>query len=209
MRRLQSVVFVVAALAVAPASARQAGQGSRVQAQPIFTEDPTRASTIAVGTKFDVYLQTALDSGTARIDQRFEAATADDVAKDGRVLIPAVTPVHGFISSVRAFLPARLPGSLTLSFDSLRIGGQSARLRASIDQVFSGRPGEAATRLGADASVRAAMSRMPGGDQALLPGVAIAAGGTIVSTQASDVHLPPGTVLRIRIDLPLEIPGGG
>lgn len=208
MRRLRLVTFIVGVLGVVPAlagQAGQAGQGDRVRAQPIFTDDPVRESTVPVGSKVDIRLRNALDSGAARIDQRFEAATTLDVAKDGRVLIPAVTPVRGFVSSVRASSSTNRTGSLTLSFDAMKIGDQTPRLRASVEQVFNGQASEASTRLGADASVAAALGRLPGGGQALLVGVRVAAGGSIESTEAADVRLPVGTVLRIRIDQAVQI----
>jgi hypothetical protein len=38
-----------------------------------------------------------------------------------------------------------------------------------------------------------------------LLGVLIGAGGTIAATEGTDVKLPLGTVLRIRVDQPLEV----
>ena len=121
------------------------------------------------------------------------------------MLIPSVTPVRGFVSSVRASATANRAGSLTLSFDDMKIGDQSLRLRGSVDQVFSDRTGEDSTRIAPDAAVLAAMGRVPGGGQALLVGVRVGAGGSIESTQASDVRLPVGTILRVRVDRAVQI----
>jgi hypothetical protein len=208
MRRLKVVTFFVAVLGAISLSAAQAGSAERVRAQPTFLDDPMRASTVPVGARFDVRLLAALDSGLAKVDQRFEAATMADYSKDGRVLIPAVTPVRGFISSVRASSVANRTGSLTLSFDDLRIGDQLSRLRASVEQVFNGRMGEEAARLGADAAIGAAISRLPGGGQGLFVGVMVGAGGSIASTEAADVRLPAGTILRIRVDQAVQIADG-
>jgi hypothetical protein len=205
MRILHLVTILTAVLAASPAAVRQAGQPGRVQAQPIFADDPAGVATVPVGVKLDVRLQTALDSGLAKVDQRFDAATTVNYAKDGRVLIPLVTPVRGFVSSVRASSAANRTGSLTLSFEDLKIGDQILRLRASVDQVFADRTGEDTARIVPDAAVLAAMGRLPGGGQALLGGVRVGAGGSIESTQASDVRLPIGTVLRIKIDRAVQI----
>jgi hypothetical protein len=205
MRSLLVVTCFVAALAVVPAAARQARQGDRVQAQPTFADDPRRVSIVPVGAKLELRLQTALDSGTAKVDQRFGAATSADYVRDGRVLIPPVTPARGFVSSVRPSSSLNRTGSLTLSFDEMKLGDQSLRLRASVEQIFTDRAAEDSTRLGADAAVLAAMGRMPGGGQPLLVGVRVGAGGSIDSTQGADVHLPIGTILRIRIDRAMEI----
>ena len=45
-----------------------------------------------------------------------------DYAEGGRVLVPAGSLVRGFVSSVRAAGRIDRRGSLTLSFDEIRIG---------------------------------------------------------------------------------------
>jgi hypothetical protein len=44
-----------------------------------------------------------------------------------------------------------------------------------------------------------------GGGKGALLGVLIGGGGTIASTEGSDVDLPAGTVLRVRVDQPVDI----
>jgi hypothetical protein len=38
-----------------------------------------------------------------------------------------------------------------------------------------------------------------------IAGVLIGAGGTVAATEGTDVELPPGTVLRVRFDSPLNL----
>ena len=44
-----------------------------------------------------------------------------------------------------------------------------------------------------------------GGFKGALAGILIGGGGTIAATEGSDVDLPPGTVLRVRMDAPLDV----
>ena len=44
-----------------------------------------------------------------------------------------------------------------------------------------------------------------GGGKGALIGVLVGGGGTIAATEGADVDLPVGTILRIRIDQPLEL----
>jgi hypothetical protein len=160
---------------------------------------------LPVGTEFDVRLQTPLNSGTARVEQRFEATTIADVSQGGKVLIPAGAIVRGFVSSVRPAGRIDRKGSITLSFDEIRFIGRSQRLRASVVQALDGKIAEDATRIGAGAMVGAMLGGILGGGKGALLGVLVGGGGTIAATEGTDVQLPAGTVLRIRLDEPLEI----
>ena len=147
---------------------------------------------VVVGTQIDVKLQTGLNSGVAKLDQRFEAISIQDVRVGSDVAIPAGSVVRGFVSSVRASTRLQRKGTLTLSFDEILRRGAATTLRASVVQAIDGRaaaPGPAA--------------RILASGNAALVGVIVASDGTIASTEAANVDLPVGTILRIRIDTPL------
>jgi hypothetical protein len=102
--------------------------------------------------------------------------------------------------------PGNRGATLTLAFDELKFAGKTYRLRASVEQLFKGQPSsETTARDGSDPSIGAAISRLPGGGQGPLVGVLVSPGGTISSTEAADVKLPLGTIMRIRIDRSIEI----
>jgi hypothetical protein len=180
--------------------------GRRVTAQPSL-EEPGSIVTVPVGTQFDVRLQTHLNSGTATIEQRFEATTILDYSVEGRVVIPAGTIVRGFVSSVRAAGRVDRKGSITLSFDEMRLDNKSMRLRASVLQALDGKVSEDAARIGVGAIAGAIIGGVFGGGKGALLGVLVGGGGTMAATEGTDVDLPVGTILRIRIDQPLDVPG--
>ena len=163
---------------------------------------------VPVGALIDVRLQTALNSGTAKVEQRFEATTMLDYTEGSRVVIPAGSLVRGFVSSVRAAGRIDRRGSLTLSFDELRVGNRSYRLRASVTEALDGKMGEDIKRVGAASVVGAIVGGIIGGTRGALIGVLVGGGGTIAATEGADVDLPAGTILRIRIDQPVEIAVG-
>jgi hypothetical protein len=163
---------------------------------------------VPVGTQFDVRLQTPLNSGTATVEQRFEATTLIDYSDGSRVVIPAGSLVRGFVSSVRPAGRIDRRGSLTLSFDELRVGNRTYRLRAAVTQAIDGKMGEDMKRVGAASVVGAIIGGIIGGTRGALIGILVGGGGTIAATEGSDVDLPTGTILRIRIDQPLEIAVG-
>jgi hypothetical protein len=180
-------------------------QGQKVSAQPVVDDDPGRAVTVPVGTQFEVRMQEPLSSATAKVEQRFEATTLVDVEVDGRLAIPAGSIVRGFVSSVKPAGNVDRRGSLTLSFDEIRIGNRSSRLRASVVQALDPKMTEDVSRIGAGAVVGGIVGGLIGGAKGALLGVLVGGGGTIAATEGSDVKLPLGTVLRIRVDQPLEV----
>jgi hypothetical protein len=159
---------------------------------------------VPAGTRWDLRLNTPLDSGTAKADQRFEALTLADHTKDGRVVIPGATIVRGFVGSVLAAAPSNRGGNMTLAFDQILLGDRALRFRASVQQLFKGQPGETTARAGTDAAIGAALSRLPGGGYGSLVGVLVSPGGTISSAEATDLKLAVGTIMRVRIDRAIE-----
>jgi hypothetical protein len=183
--------------------------GDKVAAQPIVQDDPmvagTRVWTIPVGTELDVRLQTHLNSATAKVEQRFEATTVVDLKMDENVVLPAGTVVRGFVGSVRAATRTSRQGSLTLSFDEIVLKGSPTRMRATVTKALDGKMSEDVSRIGTGAVVGAILGGLLGGGKGLLVGVLVGGGGTIAATDGTDVDLPPGTILRLRVDSPLEI----
>jgi hypothetical protein len=163
------------------------------------------AATVPVGTEFDVRLQTSLNSATAKVEQRFEATTVLEYADGGVVVVPAGSLVRGFVSSVRPAGRIDRRGSLTLSFDELRIADRTYRLRASVTQAIDGKVTEDVARIGAGAVAGAILGGIFGGGRGALIGVLIGGGGTIAAVDGTDVDLPAGTILRVRLDQALTI----
>ena len=97
---------------------------------------------------------------------------------------------------------------MTLSFDQVVLA-KPTRLRASVVEALDGKMSEDITRLGAGAAVGAIIGGIIGGGKGALVGVLVGTGGTMASTEGVDVTLPVGTVLRIRLDEPLNVEPGG
>jgi hypothetical protein len=183
----------------------KASGSQRLAAQPALDEPDGRVWTVPVSTELDVRLQTPLNSATAKIEQRFEATTILDYTNGNDVVIPAGSVARGFVSSVRAAGKIDRRGSLTLSFDELRIGNRSFKLRASVTQALDGKVGQDAARIGAGAVVGGIIGGIIGGGKGALIGVLVGGGGTIAATEGADVDLPVGTILRIRLDQAVTI----
>lgn len=208
MKRLQ-IMAGVAALVTCVGCATMSNNP-----QPVGTTGtvgPTQVGTskpgvVPVGQLIDVRLQTPLSSATAEPEQRFEATTAADLMQGSTVLIPAGSVVRGVVSSVEPAGRVDRSGRLTLAFDRITVNGREYPMRAQATQVFeSGGIREEGKTVGTAGAVGAIVGGIIGGLQGALIGAAVGSGGVIAATEGKDIDLRPGTIIRIRLDSPLEI----
>jgi hypothetical protein len=161
---------------------------------------------VPVGTEFDVRLQTHLSSATSQPEDRFEATTMVDLVQDGRVLVPAGSTMRGVVRSVAKATRLERKGSLSVAFDRITIDGRAFPIRATLTEALEGQGlmGEK-EKIGAGAGVGAIIGGILGGVKGALAGILVGGGGVIAATEGDDVDLRPGTVLRVRLDEPLDV----
>ena len=164
------------------------------------------AMEIQAGTEIDVRLADGLNSGEARVEDRFEATTLIDVNVGGRPAVPAGSVMRGVVTDVEPATRTNRTARLTVSFDQATVGGQVYAMRGTVIQAIEGDGirGEAG-RIGTGAGVGAILGGLLGGFKGTLAGILIGAGGTIAATEGREVDLPQGSVLRVRLDSPLLI----
>jgi TolA-binding protein len=184
---------------------------------PVTTPTPATRSTttttatasaleIPVGTEIDVRLQNSLSSGTAQVEDRFETTTVTDLLVDGRVAIPSGAVVRGVVTAVEPGTRTNRTAKMTVSFDQVTVNGRSYPIRGTVTQAIEGEGirGEAG-RTAAGAGVGAIIGGILGGFKGALAGVLIGGGGTIAATEGKEVELPQGSVLRVRLDSPVQV----
>ena len=212
MRKFRNMAGVAAILVCAGCATMNNDPGT---SQPVGTtgsvSDPTqvdssRSGVVPVGQLIDVRLQDALSSATATAEQRFEATTAADLMQGDRVLIPAGSQVRGIVSSVDSAGRVDRTGSLMLAFDQITANGREYPMRAHATEVFESRGVLAEGKtVGTAGAVGAIVGGILGGLKGALIGAVVGSGGVIAATEGKDITLPPGTIIRIRLDTPLEI----
>jgi hypothetical protein len=147
-----------------------------------------------------------LSSGTVTAEQRFQATTVVALEQDGAALVPAGSEVRGIVSSVSPAGKVDRSGSLTLAFDQITINGRDYPMRAMATQAFeSGGIREETRTVGTAGAVGAIVGGIIGGLKGALIGAVVGSGGVIAATEGKDVELPAGTIVRIRLDSPVEI----
>ncbi len=156
---------------------------------------------IPAGSEVDVRLVTALSSETAQVEDRVEATTMIDLYRGNDMLIPAGSVLTGWVTSADRASRTDRKGEMTVEFNRISINGRTFDTRAYVTQALEseGLKGEAG-RIGAGSAVGAIIGGILGGVKGAIAGVLIGGGGVIAATEGSDVHLPEGTVLRVRFD---------
>lgn len=199
------------AVSAAPVAPAPASPAAPAPVPAAATRAPLRPGEreIPAGTELNVRLQTMLDSGTARVEDRFEATVVDDLVIDARTVVPAGSIVRGTVTSVEPGTRTNRTAKLTLNFDQLTVHDETYDIRGTVTQAIegSGIKGEA-PRIGVGAGVGAVIGGLLGGVKGALAGVLIGGGGTIAATEGKEVQLPQGSVLRIRIESPVTVQTG-
>ena len=187
----------------AAASPAPASTSTRPAALPPGTVE------VPVGTEIDVRLQSALNSGTNQVEDRFEATTLVDVGVNSRVVIPAGSVMRGVVTAVEPATRTNRTARLTVSFDQVTVNGTPYPIRGTVTQAIEGEgiKGETA-RIGAGAGVGAIIGGILGGFKGALAGILIGGGGTIAATEGKEVQIPQGSVLRVRLDSAAQIASG-
>ena len=161
---------------------------------------------IPANTELDVRLSNILNSGTAQVEDRFEATTAADLIIDGRTLVPAGSIMRGVVSSVQAAGRLKRKAEMTVTFDQLTINGRSYPIRGTVTQAIEGEGVKGdLPKAGIGAGVGAIIGGILGGVKGAAAGILIGGGGTIAATEGKEVELPQGTVLRVRIESPVPL----
>ena len=161
---------------------------------------------IPANTELDVRLSNILNSGTAQVEDRFEATTAADLVIDGRTLVPAGSVMRGVVSSVTPAGRLKRKAEMMVTFDQITINGRSYPIRGTVTQAIEGEGVKGdLPKAGVGAGVGAIIGGILGGFKGAMAGVLIGGGGTIAATEGKEVELPQGTVLRVRIESPVPL----
>jgi hypothetical protein len=211
MRKFSSMAAVAALIVCTGCATMSNDPGSSQPAGTTGVNEPTQVNSsdrgvVPVGQLMDVRLQTPLSSATATAEQRFESTTAADLMQGDRVLIPAGSRVRGVVSAVDSAGRVDRTGRLSLAFDRIEVNGREYPMRALATQVFESRGilGEGKT-VGTAGAVGAIVGGILGGLEGALLGAVVGSGGVIAATEGKDVELPAGTIVRVRLDTPLEV----
>ena len=158
------------------------------------------------GTEMDVRLTNNLNSGTAKVEDRFEGTTLVDLPINGRTVIPAGALMRGIVSSVEPATRTNRTAKMTVSFDQVTVNGRAYPIRGTVTQAIQGEGIKGETgRIATGAGAGAILGGILGGVKGAVLGAVIGGGGITAATEGKEIDLPQGTVLRVRLDSPVSI----
>lgn len=185
-----------------PAAAPRSQSSSTTSTPPA----PPGSVEIPAGTELDARLQNSLNSGTAKVEDRFEATTLVDVNVSGRTVLPAGSVLRGVVTAVDPATRTNRTAKMTVSFDQVTVNDRAYPIRGTVTQAIQGEGIRGETgRIATGAGVGAVIGGLLGGFKGALLGVLVGGGGITAATEGKEVELPQGAVLRVRLDSPVQI----
>lgn len=167
------------------------------------------AAAVPTGTALVVQLNSAVSSKTAQAGETFTATVAKPVVVQGEMLIPRGAEVTGRVTQVKAAGKLAGAAQMGLRLTSIKVGGQSYKVRSNeISQTSTGKGKRTAVMGGGGAGLGAIVGGLAGGKKgALLGGLAGGGAGTAGSafTGNADITLPAESVLSFRLSHPLDL----
>jgi outer membrane lipoprotein SlyB len=180
---------------------------------------PARAATrtLSAGSKLDMAANDTISSRTAKVGESFTAHVVDDVMNAaGQVVIPKGSVLNGTITGVKPAPNPKTPGTLTLAVNSVTVGGHTYPIEAAVDSIETIHKGRGVTtgdaaKVGAGAAAGAILGRVIGGNSkgTIIGGIVGAAAGAGVAstTKDSDIVLPAGAHIIVRLTKELTVSG--
>lgn len=201
-----------------PQSRPPAQRNQTTQPRTTPPAPPARPSMMSVGAgaKIDVAANDTISSRTSKVGDTFTAHVVEDVRNaQGQVVIPAGAAVNVNITAVKPAPNPKTPGTLTLAVTSITVRGNTYPIDGavvdSIETTHKGRgvTGGDAAKVGAGAAAGAILGRVIGGNSkgTIIGGVVggIAGAGVATQTKDSDIVLPKGAHIIIRLTKELSV----
>ena len=169
-----------------------------------------REYTVPEGTTLSLRLATAINSGTARVEDRVEATLAEAVSVGGADVLPAGSTLEGTVAAVEASGKVKGRARITLHFTSMAAAGRDDRydIDATYSETAEATKGSDATKIGIGAGVGAAIGGLLGGKGGAAKGAVIGGGagtGVVLSTKGDEVERSAGARLTVRLKRSFDV----
>ncbi len=174
-----------------------------------------REYTVPEGTTLSLRLATAINSGTARVEDAIEATLAEAVSVGGAEVLPAGSVVRGNVRAVDDSGKVKGLASIAVHFTSVAPAGRNDRydIDATYAETARATKGKDATKIGIGAGAGAALGGLLGGKGGAAKGAVIGGGaGTavVLSTTGEEVEHSVGSRVSVRLgkDVDVRVPIG-
>jgi hypothetical protein len=168
---------------------------------------------LPVGTALSGVLENTVTTDKSHVGDVVGLRVNEAVVVNGRTVVPAGAKVHGTVTHVRAAGRMKGAAELTIRFTELELP-DGARCPITCDpyrRVVRGDGKETAAEIGGGATVGGVLGGVVGGKDDVLKGAAIGAAvgtGVAAATKGSQIVLPAGTAVTIRLAAPATLSVG-
>jgi hypothetical protein len=182
-----------------------------------FASEPTtavaqrgeREITIPAGTQLRLRLDSSHASNTSRVEERVQAHLAAPVVVDGRTVLPANAPAVGHVTVARPSGRVKGRAYLAVRFTELEAANEEYRMSTRTwGREAPGTKKKDAAKIAVPGAVGAVVGAAIDGKKGAAIGAGVGAGaGTavVLSTAGSEVRLPRGSTLLVRLSAPLTV----
>lgn len=165
--------------------------------------------TIPAGTTLTVRLGQALGSKVSQAGQSFNATLANDVAVEGKTIIPAGASATGTVVNAQPLGRFKGGALLEVQLISINVNGSDRGIQtAAITQTEKGKGKRTAVGAGGGAALGAIVGALAGGGKGAAIG-ALAGGGAGTAGAAftgnKEIVLPAESALSFKLSAPLEV----
>jgi hypothetical protein len=199
-----SVAVITALMGSSGCETKGAGDAAFPGYGDAGSESAEHVLTLPAGTTFVVAMDTSLSTDESETGDPFLAHVAEPVHSGGDLVVPAGAEVHGRVSDVQDGEQT----SMTLQFTEIQVAGDTHPLDVQPIELIAEPegPSDAAIVLGTGAAGAVIGAAIDGGKGAAIGGVGgITAGTVAVMIRGSEVQIPVGQQVALRLESPAEV----
>jgi hypothetical protein len=190
-----------------PASTTPAATAPVEKAEP--AKPKVETFTIPAGTMLTVRLGQAVGSKISQPGQTFTATLANDLAIEGRTIIPAGANASGTVVDAKPLGRFKGGALLQLQLTSINVNGSDRAIQTSaVTETEKGKGKRTAVGAGGGAALGAIVGALAGGGKGAAIG-ALAGGGAGTAGAAftgnKEIVLPAESALSFKLSQPLEV----
>jgi hypothetical protein len=174
---------------------------------------PTPQPVVALpaGTFIATLLNDHLDSGVAKVGDRFSMMVPEPVSLAGVEVLPAGSRIWGYVAEVQKARRPNSPGRLTLKADIVETNGASVEFEGLVTAEGERLEGRDSVRedikeIAVGAGVGGLVGGLLGGGKGVVAGILIGGGGTFVATKGEEVRIPADTPLYVELREEVVVP---
>jgi hypothetical protein len=170
-----------------------------------------RDVTIPAGTRLPIRLEQSVASDSSRVEEPVRATLLSGIVVRGKIVVPAGSAVAGVVTEAKRSGRVKGRAEVGVRFDTLVVKGDEqtyAIQTGLVTRQAAATKGKDAAKIGVPAIGGAIIGGILGGGKGAIIGGTVGGGaGTavVLSTRGSEIRLPRGTHLAVKLLAPLTV----